>query len=203
MSIEYAGSASDRSRSRTRRSSRTQDLSFVRRIDWVLAGAVSALLAYGLYAIDGITHHDVEGKPHYFLVRQLLFAAAGGVGFFAALAIDPYRFRQFWRPLYIGTVGVMLFVIVAAPLTRGSRRWLDLGFFRFQPSEFGKLIFVLAIAGFLAERARHLNDPRTIISAWGSPRSRSGSSSSSRTSGRRSSTAPRSPRCCSSPGRAG
>jgi rod shape determining protein RodA len=167
MSIEYAGSASDRARSRARRSSRAQDLSFVRRIDWLLAAAVGGLLAYGLYAIDGITHHDVEGKPDYFLVRQALFAAVGGAGFLAALAIDPYRFRLLWRPLYIGTVVIMVFVFVAAPLTRGSRRWLDLGFFRFQPSEFGKLIFVLAIAGFLAERSRRLNEPRTIISALG------------------------------------
>lgn len=167
MAIEYAGSASDRARSRARRSSRTQDLSFVGRLDWMLTLAVGGLLAYGLYAIDGITHHDVEGKPHYFLIRQGLFAAVGGVGFLAALAIDPYRYRQLWRALYVGTVGVMLFVFLAAPLTRGSRRWLDLGFFRFQPSEFGKLIFVLAIAGFLAERSRRLNDPRTILSAIG------------------------------------
>jgi rod shape determining protein RodA len=61
----------------------------------------------------------------------------------------------------------MLFVFLAAPLTRGSRRWLDLGFFRFQPSEFGKLLFVLAIAGFLAERSRRLNEPRTILTALG------------------------------------
>jgi rod shape determining protein RodA len=166
MAIEYAGSPSDRARHRARRS-RVQDLSFVRRLDWLLVGAVGGLVAYGLYAIDGITHHDVEGKPHYFLVRQALYAAIGGIGFLTALAIDPYRYRQFWRPIYIGTVGVMLFVFLAAPLTRGSRRWLDLGFFRFQPSEFGKLLFVLAIAGFLAERSRRLNDPRTIVSALG------------------------------------
>jgi rod shape determining protein RodA len=133
----------------------------------VLTAGVFGLLAYGLYALDGITHHDVEGKPHYFLVRQGLFAAIGGIGFLAALVVDPYRFRQLWRALYISTVGVMLLVFLAAPLTRGSRRWLDLGFFRFQPSEFGKLIFVLAIAGFLAERGRRLNDPRTILSALG------------------------------------
>jgi rod shape determining protein RodA len=144
-----------------------QDLSFVRRLDWLLVGAVGGLVGYGLYAIDRITHHDVEGKPHYFLLRQALYAAIGGIGFLLALAIDPYRFRQFWKPIYIGTVGVMLFVFLAAPLTRGSRRWLDLGFFRFQPSEFGKLLFVLAIAGFLAERSRRLNDPRTIVSALG------------------------------------
>ena len=166
MAIEYAGSASERARSRARRS-RAQDLSFVRRLDWVMLAAVGGLLAYGLYAIDGITHHDVEGKPHYFLIRQALFAAVGGIGFLIALTIDPERYRQFWRPLYVGTVGVMLFVFLAAPLTRGSRRWLDLGFFRFQPSEFGKLLFVLAIAGFLAERSKRLNEPTTIVTALG------------------------------------
>jgi rod shape determining protein RodA len=50
---------------------------------------------------------------------------------------------------------------------RGSKRWLDLGFFRFQPSEFGKVLFVLAIAGFLAERSRRLADPRTTLTAVG------------------------------------
>ena len=52
-------------------------------------------------------------------------------------------------------------------MTRGSQRWLDIGPFRFQPSEFGKLLFVLALAGFLAERVRRINEPRTVLSAVG------------------------------------
>src|SRR5205823_15056995 len=39
-------------------------------------------------------------------------------------------------------------------VARGSKRWIDLGFFRFQPSEFGKVLIVLALAGFLADRSR-------------------------------------------------
>jgi rod shape determining protein RodA len=61
----------------------------------------------------------------------------------------------------------MFLVFLAGPVTRGSRRWLDLGFFRFQPSEFGKLLFVLALAGFLAERSRRLNEPQTTGAALG------------------------------------
>jgi rod shape determining protein RodA len=45
-------------------------------------------------------------------------------------------------------------VLVVGHAARGSTRWISLGFFTFQPSEFGKLAFVLAIAGFLADRAR-------------------------------------------------
>ena len=98
----------------------------------------------------------------------------------------------------------MLLVFLAGPVTRGSRRWIDLGSFRFQPSEFGKLLFVLALAGFLAERAKRINEPRTVLSAVGLARAADRcSSSSSPTSARRSSTAPRSPPCSSSRGRAG
>ena len=49
-----------------------------------------------------------------------------------------------------------------AEAVRGSKRWIDLGPFQFQPSEFGKLFFVLAIAGFLAERATRLRRSETV-----------------------------------------
>jgi rod shape determining protein RodA len=167
MAIEYVESAADRARTRTRRAARATELSFLRRIDWLLAAAVAGLVGYGLWAINGITHHDVDGNPHYFLVRQATFAGAGVAAFALALAINPSRLARFWRPLYGGTVAVMLLVFLAGPVTRGSRRWLDLGSFRFQPSEFGKLLFVLALAGFLAERAKRINEPRTVLSAVG------------------------------------
>ncbi len=167
MAIEYVGTRADRARSRARRAARSQDLSFVRRLDWVLLGAVAGLVAYGLYAIGGITQHDVAGKPNYYLVRQALFALVGSIGFLAALAIDPDRLRRFWRPLYIGTVAVMFFVFLAGPVTRGSRRWIELGFFRFQPSEFGKVLFVIALAGFIADRSRRVNEPRMTLTTIG------------------------------------
>jgi rod shape determining protein RodA len=61
----------------------------------------------------------------------------------------------------------MLLVFPLADETRGSRRWIEVGPFQFQPSEFGKLLFVLALAGFLADRARRLNDPRVVLQAVG------------------------------------
>ena len=61
----------------------------------------------------------------------------------------------------------MLLVFPLADTTRGSKRWIDIGPFQFQPSEFGKLLFVLALAGFLADRARRLGDPRVVLQAIG------------------------------------
>jgi rod shape determining protein RodA len=167
MAIEYTPSASERAHARARRAAAAADVSFLRRLDWLLLGGVVALVGYGLWAINGITHHDVEGSPRYFVTRQVAFVVAGAFAFVFALAIDPSRLQRFWRPIYIGTVAVMLLVFVAGPVTRGSQRWLDIGPFRFQPSEFGKLLFVLALAGFLAERIRRVNELRTVLSAVG------------------------------------
>ncbi len=61
----------------------------------------------------------------------------------------------------------MVFVILVGEAARGSRRWIDLGFFRFQPSEFGKLLFILFLAAFLADRAKKLDEWRTTAATLG------------------------------------
>jgi rod shape determining protein RodA len=146
---------------------RIEVAAFVRRLDWILLGAVAALVGYGLWAISGITRHDVAGDPSYYVLRQGVYAAAGVVGLVVVVLIDPDVYRRFKRLLYGGTAGIMLLVLMAGTVSRHSKRWLDLGFFRFQPSEFGKLLFVLFLAGFLADRAKRLGESRTVLQAIG------------------------------------
>jgi rod shape determining protein RodA len=138
----------------------------IRRLDWVLMLALAALVSYGLWAIDGITMRDPGGSA---LSRQGLYAVAGGILFLLALAIDPDTYRRFHRVIYFGTLGVMLLVLAMAAATRGSKRWIDVGFFTFQPSEFGKVLFVLALAGIVVERRGMLGSPRTplVVVAYG------------------------------------
>ncbi|HST19189.1 MAG TPA: rod shape-determining protein RodA [Gaiellaceae bacterium] len=138
--------------------------SIIRRLDWPLLGALAALVAYGLWAIDGITRHDPGGSA---LQRQGLYVVAGALLFVGALFVDPSFYRRFHRPIYFGTLGVMLLVLLMGAATRGSKRWLDVGFFRFQPSEFGKVLFVLVIAAFLADRAKSINEPAAPLAAVG------------------------------------
>ena len=163
--IDYAG----RSRSR-HRASRAEGLELagaLRRLDLVLLLAVAALVGYGLWAIAGITRFDVPGDPHYHLVRQAIAAALGVVAFGIALVVPPSLLERHWRTLYGGTIGLMVLVFVVASAIRGSKRWLVIGPFQFQPSEFGKTLFVLAVAGFLAERSRRAGSLRTVLEAIG------------------------------------
>ena len=136
----------------------------LRRLDWMLVGALAAVAAYGLWAIDGITSHDAGGSS---LNHQALFAVAGTIVFAVALFIEPDWYRRMWRPIYFGTLGIMILVLAAGAATRGSKRWIDVGFFKFQPSEFGKVLFVLVLAGFVAERRTAVQAARTPLSAIG------------------------------------
>ncbi len=162
--VDYV--SNPRAAARARRREAAEVASFVRRLDWILIGSVAVLVGYGLWAIAGITRHDVAGNQGYYLTRQSVYVVIGVLGLLVAALIDPDLYRTRWRTIFGGTSGVIALVLLAGPI-RGSRRWLDLGFFRFQPSEFGKVLFVLALAGFLAERSRRLHEVRTTLTALG------------------------------------
>jgi rod shape determining protein RodA len=162
--VDYV--SNPRAAARARRRESAEVASFVRRLDWILIGSVGALVGYGLWAIAGITHHDIAGDQGYYLTRQSVYVAIGVVGLLVGTLVDPDLYRTRWRLIFGGTSFLIAIVLLAGPI-RGSKRWLDLGFFRFQPSEFGKVLFVLALAGFLAERSRRLHEVRTTLTALG------------------------------------
>ena len=160
--IDYASSSA-----RGVRHERVDLVSFLRRLDWVLLFAVGAVVVYGLWAVAGITRHDVVGNEDYYVVRQAVAAGLGFVGFLVALAIDPDRYRRAQKGIYAVTLILMLLVFPLGDTTRGSKRWIELGGFQLQPSEFGKLLFVLALAGFLADRARRIHEPQVVLQTVG------------------------------------
>jgi len=153
----------ERSRARARRRELTQEAALIARLDWVMLGTVLAIIAYGIWGIAGITRHDVAGSPDYYVYRQLVFVAVGLLGMVVMILIDPQIYHRFDKQIYAGTLGLFAIVFLGGTVARGSKRWIDLGFFRFQPSEFGKLLVVLALAGFLADRFRRMNEWRTSL----------------------------------------
>ncbi|HEY2373992.1 MAG TPA: rod shape-determining protein RodA [Gaiellaceae bacterium] len=135
----------------------------VRSLDWVLVAGVIGLVAVGLWAISGVTRFDVPGSPQHYLQRQIAYAVIGGFALLIGIVIDPDVYRRYWRPIFIGTIGLIAIVLLAGKAARGSTRWINVGFFTFQPSEFGKLLFVLAIAGYITERARGVSTWRSTL----------------------------------------
>jgi rod shape determining protein RodA len=140
---------------------------YVRRLDWLLLGAVAALVGYGLWVIAGITRDDIVGDERYFVVRQGFAVALGCLALVATTVLDPGLYRRHKRIIFGLTIALLLVVVVAGTEVRGSQRWLDFGIYRFQPSEFSKLLLVLFLAAFLADRGKRVGEARTVAAAVG------------------------------------
>jgi rod shape determining protein RodA len=163
--LEYAGS--QRSGLQANRGEGLALVSVLRSLDWILLAGVGALVGVGLWAVAGVTRFDLPGNPTYFLDRQIVYAAVGGFVLIVAVLVDPDLYRRYWRAIFGVLVGLIAIVFVLGSAARGSTRWINVGFFTFQPSEFGKLLFVLALAGFLAERAGSAGEVGTTLRALG------------------------------------
>ncbi|HMJ01236.1 MAG TPA: rod shape-determining protein RodA [Gaiellaceae bacterium] len=161
--VDYAATRRVSARPRAR----ARETSLLRNLDWVLLLAVGGLVAYGLWAIDGITRSDVTGDPNYYVSRQAVYAAMGVVGMAALTLLEPSFWRRHARVVYGVTIAVLVLTPLLGTSVRNTRRWIDIGPFRFQPSEFGKLLLVLFLAVFLAERGKRIAERGTTLTATG------------------------------------
>jgi cell division protein FtsW len=125
-----------------------------------------------LFSTSSLPARDRYGDPYYLLKRQLVWMLAGGV--LCAMAVGfPYPKLRGWC-LPALAVSVLLLVIVLVPhigiKVSGARRWLGLGAFRVQPSEFAKLALVVFLAHYLAKEKRRIDQlkrgfivPMTVV----------------------------------------
>ena len=162
MALDYASSRPHRRRRRVEIAG-ARDV--IRTFDWILFGAVAALVGYGIHLVAGITSDDVPGSPDYYVFRQTVYAAIGALGMLGISLLDPDFFRRYWRPLYGGSLLMLLLVLPFGSEARGSQRWISFGGFQFQPSEVVKLLLVLAVGGFLADRFRRITEWRVVLTA--------------------------------------
>jgi len=140
---------------------------YLRHLDYLLVAAVAALVAYGLWVMQNVTAGDVRGDPGYFVHKQAIFVVLGFVAFVLTTFVDPERYRRL-RHLLLGVaLALMLAVFVFGQDVRGSRRWINLGFFQLQPSELGKIVLVIAVAGFLASRGKRITSFSSVAGALG------------------------------------
>jgi rod shape determining protein RodA len=133
------------------------------RLDPVLLFAGIALIAFSIYTLGVATSHDVPGNPYYYVVRQSIYAVVGISLMLAVARIDYSRFRELRVGIYTGMIALIILVLLLGTATRGSRRWIDLPFFTFQPSELGKVLLVITLAAFVIDRSRRVSDGRRTI----------------------------------------
>jgi rod shape determining protein RodA len=127
---------------------------------WLLL-ATLGLVVCSLVTIKGATRNDVAGQELYYFNRQLVYALVGIALMLALTRLDYSRLREFRTPIYGLLIGLNILPLLLAGVTRGARSWIDLPFFRFQPSELGKVLLIVAVAAFLVDRSRRLGERET------------------------------------------
>jgi rod shape determining protein RodA len=140
---------------------------FLRHIDYLLLLATGGLVAYGLWVLESVTRNDIDGDPDYYVFRQVIYVVVGAVLLAIAAAVDPDVYRRVRWPLYAVSIGLLVSVFVLASEVRGSKRWIEIGFFNFQPSELGKLVLIVVLAGWVAERRHRVSEWGTTLGVLG------------------------------------
>lgn len=132
-------------------------------LDGVLLASAVGLIAFSVFTLATATSNDIPGQPLYFTIRQAAYGLIGLALMFAVVRVDYSRFREIRVGLYSLMIAAISLVLVFGAAARGSRRWIELPYFRFQPSELAKVLLVVALAAFVIERHRRGADLRQTL----------------------------------------
>jgi rod shape determining protein RodA len=139
-----------------------------RRLDWQLLVALAGLMLVGTAFIFS-AKPEADSLPWHqtLAARQLLWYTLGLAAATAATLVD-YRILARWALVaYWLSIAALVAVLLVGSVRFGARRWIDLGFFQLQPSEFAKLAFLLALAHFLSRPRDELSSPTRFFKAIG------------------------------------
>ena len=121
-------------------------------LDFTLLFAVVFLCFYGLLVLYSSTRLEVTAgsDPYFFVKRQSLWTLIGFLFLTIIIFIDYHKLERYSKVIYFGAIVLLILVIISGRSTYGARRWLAIGPFDFQPSEFAKIALIMFLADFLS-----------------------------------------------------
>jgi cell division protein FtsW len=141
--------------------------SFGHKPDYIIIGAVTTLVLSGVLFLASASFDlskQQYGEPYWYLRSQLLHGLLPGIIGFVVAYLVYYRSLK-KVALILLAVNVILLIMVFTPLgveVNNARRWLDIGGFTFQPSEFLKFTLIVYLASLFSSSRL-----RTKTHTWG------------------------------------
>jgi cell division protein FtsW len=136
-------------------------------VDHWLLGATLALIGLGVLLCFGSSpaaasrlHIDF---PFYFAVRQSLFAAAGIAVLLTVSMMPPQMVRRSAFFIYLASIGLMFTLVFLGHAAKGATRWVEIGGFTLQPSEFMKPALIVLVAWMFSEAQKGEGVPGVSI----------------------------------------
>jgi rod shape determining protein RodA len=131
-----------------------------RRIDWLIVFALTGLMVMGTAFIYSATMvQDHAGglawyQQHFF--HQIIWYVIGSTAAVGICLVDYHVLARWSLVSYWGMILLLVGVFAVGTSKFGARRWIDFGPLQFQPSEFAKLAFILALAHYLSRPVEEL-----------------------------------------------
>jgi len=135
----------------------------LKKFDKTLILYVVILLSISLLSLYSATYYT--GKPN-FVFKQLLWFCVGLILLYYIAKINYHRLIEISTMLFPISVAVLGIILIIGKTRLGAQRWLDVGFFTFQPSEITKLTLVLFLSWYLARNKHAINKPMVIAGAF-------------------------------------
>lgn len=136
---------------------------FWKNFDWVLFGVALLLVAIGLIVIYSTSFKAANLVAPVKAENQVYFAVISLIMMFAAARVD-YRSLGKWTAiLYVLMLISLVAVLVLGKTALGATRWINLGFFQFQPSEFAKLVVIITLAKYFSTNYDFMENPRHLL----------------------------------------
>ncbi len=127
--------------------------------DWTLFLTASALAVIGVINLYSATSAARAALSDIY-IQQVYWLVLGGIMAAVVAVIDYRHYERLGYLLYgLGIIFLVLVFILGKDI-RGSSRWIAIGSFGFQPSEFSKLFLIIALAKYLHDDPR--TEPRTL-----------------------------------------
>jgi rod shape determining protein RodA len=124
------------------------DRRLISHFDWTLLLLVLVFVAVGVATIYSANFDLETGRAGALPARQVTWFGLGLIAMFVALSFDYHYIDRLAYPFYGAMILLLLLVMVVGHSGGGSQRWINLGFFRLQPSEPAKLAVVLVMAKY-------------------------------------------------------
>jgi rod shape determining protein RodA len=127
-------------------------------LDPVVTLAVIGLGICSMVTLSAATRNLIPGRPNYYVDRQATYLIVGLLLMLGLSRLDYARLRAAKNGIYAALILAILAVLALGHAARGSTRAINFPGFSFQASEIGKVLLILALAAFVAERTRRLRD---------------------------------------------
>ena len=136
-------------------------------IDWLLLGAVLLLSVVGVAMIYSATYVVLPTGGHAGPqpLTQMYALVIGLVALLVCLMIDYRALADHSLLIYGGLLALLAFVLFKGQTQMGGQRWIPIGPFHLQPSEFARLAVALLLAVFFGENRRGARNPGDLVIA--------------------------------------